>query len=92
MTIRETLHKYLTDRGLWPQEADAVIDAYRDHDTTPDDMTRRMNDDTEGYPPQMMPVLIMCVKAEAVRWIDANKPKHFARAAFTDPQPPRGET
>ncbi len=81
MTIRETLHKYLIENGLWPQEADAAIDVFGD---TSADMKHRMNDDTEGYPPELMPVLIMSIRAEAVRWIDANKPKHFARCMFAD--------
>ena len=84
MTIRETLAKYLVDNGLWPQEAELVIDAYRDNEMTPEDMGRRLNDDTEGYPPQLMPLLLLAIRHEAVEWIDANKPLHFARLMLAE--------
>ena len=83
MTIHETLHKYLTDNGLWPKEAEAVIVNYCVDETTPSDMGRRMGDYAEDYPPQFIAVLIMALWAEAVRWIDTNKPKHIFRPMFT---------
>ncbi len=79
-TIRQKLAKYLTDHGLWPKEAEEVINAYRDGKGYPDDQRRRLEDAAEGYPPQLLAVMIFAVRQEAIRWIDANHPEHFARA------------
>ncbi len=88
MTIRETLTKYLVDNGLGPQEAELVIelviDAYQNNETARKDMGRRLNDDTESYPPQFIPTLLLAIQHEAVEWIDTNKPLHFARLMFTE--------
>ena len=81
MTIREWAEKQLTDRGLWPDEASAVVDAYAEGEES---MAHRWNDATEGYPVSLFAVLLLCLSDEAVRWIDANKPKHFARGMFTN--------
>ncbi len=83
MTIRETLHKYLTDHGLWDKEAELVIDAYRKSEMCFDE-GRRLNDSIEGYPSKLLAILIKVVRHEAVKWIDAYKPKHFARPLFVD--------
>ena len=82
-TIRDKLAKHLTDHGLWPKEAEEVINAYRDGPACPEDQRRRF-EDAEGYPSQLLAVMIYAVRSEAVRWIDANKPKHFARPMFVD--------
>ncbi len=83
-TLRDKLAKYLTDHGLWPKEAEEVIDTYRDSEAYPEDQRWRFEDVAEGYPPQVLSVMILAVRSEAVRWIDANKPKHFARLMFVE--------
>ena len=82
MTIREKLRKHLVDRGLWPREADMVIATYRDSEASAGQLAHRLDDDTDGYPPETMRILIMPINAEALRWIDANEPQHFARRMF----------
>ncbi len=79
MTLRECLHDYLTERGLWPKEADEVINIYQDKENS---MAHRWGDKQEDYPPQLLTVLFVAVRHETVLWIDKNKPKHFARAMF----------
>ena len=85
MTIREKPAEHLTDNGLWPAEAEEVINAYRDGDAYPEDQRGRFEDAVEGYPSQMLAVMIVAVRAESVRWIDANQPEHFARMMFVEP-------
>lgn len=81
MTINEYLTEYLTGRGLWPAEAEAVISQWLE---TPggEPLQGRVNDDTAGYPRELMVIAQLGITFEAVCWIDANKPKHFARAMF----------
>lgn len=81
MTMQQWAEKYLTDNGLWPDEAEAVVEAAKAEKAN-ESMERRWNDDIEGYPKQLLAVLTMPLRAEAVRWIDANKPQHFARMMF----------
>lgn len=79
MTWREWMTKYLVDRGLWPQEAQEVITytlAYNES------ISAILNSPHDGYPPQMDAVVAMCLNTASVEWIDANKPKHFARQMF----------
>lgn len=79
MTITEHLTGYLTKRGLWPHEATAVMDNLKAG--TPA-MEGRWDEDAEGYPDSLFAVLVMSVDQAALEWIDANKPKHFARPMF----------
>lgn len=80
MTIREFLLKHLTDNGLWPDEAETVVQGYEQDEKS---MEGRWSDDIEGYPKVMWAALIVCVNGRAVRWIEANKPLHWAKPMFT---------
>ena len=82
MTIKEYLTEYMTNHGLFPDEADKVIDVYKARE---DSMSQRMGDKIEGYPPEFPSVLLVTIRRDVVDWIDANKPKHWARGMFTDP-------
>jgi len=78
-TIRGKLAEFLTKCGLDPAVADEIIDAYREREECQE---VRFEDPTEGYPPQLLNMVKRGVRAEAVKWIDANQPSHFARAFF----------
>ena len=82
MTWREWMQKYLTDSGLWPEEALAVVNEYVDGNAAMQPIADRGHD---GYPPQMNAVVALGLHATAVRWIDANKPQHWARPMFLPP-------
>lgn len=81
MTVREKMETWLVDRGLFPNEAKAVMDAVV---AQPEQkaMEKRWNDAAEGYPPPLFAVLAMSASDQAVKWIDANKPLHWARPMF----------
>jgi hypothetical protein len=78
MTIREKLVAQLVDHGLWPQEALDVIKIYEDSDAGVS-MKGRWDEDISEYPVALLSTLFLILKGEAVKWIDANKPMHFAR-------------
>lgn len=80
MTIQQKLEEELHARLLWPDEIKAIIEQVKAK--TPA-MEHRWNDDVTGYPPELMATLWMSTKHEAVAWIDANKPEHFARNMLT---------
>ncbi len=78
MTIREELETRLIGHGLWPKEATTIIE-HLENAESHKDMRHRWDDDVSSYAPQLLAVLFMGAKAEAIKWIDANKPMHFAR-------------
>jgi hypothetical protein len=76
MTIQKKLGDKLIDHGLWPDEAFMVIEAMK---ASGDSMRGRWEEDVTAYPETMIDVLWLTAKAEAVKWIEANKPGHFAK-------------
>lgn len=80
MTIAQKLEEELTARLLWPDEIKTIMERVKAK--TPA-MEHRWNDVVEGYPPEMMAVLWLSTKTEAVAWIDECKPQHFARGMLT---------
>ena len=81
MTFSEWSEKYLTDNGLWPAEAKAVDQGTKDSKAA-EAMATRWNDDISGYPPTIIAVLQTNLDRQAVEYIDANCPQHFARPMF----------
>lgn len=80
ITWRNWMEKYLTDRGIWPEEAVAIVtNAVAKNDSLGEIVDRAH----EGYPPVMDASAALCLNSEAVSWIDDNKPMHFARPMFT---------
>lgn len=85
-TLEEKLSNTLVDHGMWPNEAQAVMASVKESPVM-ESMKGRWGQAAEGYPPQMLGVLWMTVKDEAVKWIDANKPQHWAKALLTGVMP-----
>ena len=71
----------LRSHGLWPMEAVTIMDRV---ETRPDmaSMSGRWQDDTAEYPVELMAALMLGVKDEAVKWLKANHPEHFALVAL----------
>lgn len=76
MTIRKTIENHLGRLGMWPDSATAIVSRLDDT------MRGRWDDEATSYSPELIATLKLAAEAEAIRWIDANKPKHFARAAI----------
>ena len=71
----------LTDRGLWPQEADAVLKsilASKNHESLAEVLSKAW----DGYPKPFHAVSWMVARSFAVEYIDEHKPMHFARPMF----------
>lgn len=80
MTWREWMTKYLTEKGLWGEQAIAVIAAYLEDAGSP--MAERMDDVRAGYQKETYAAVAVGLDYAALEWIDANKPNHFARPMF----------
>ena len=78
-TIKAEISHYLESNGLWPDQAEAVVAALQ---AAPGSGGLSFQDPAEHYPPTMLAVLKLNARAEAVKWIDENMPRHFARPMF----------
>lgn len=75
--LQETLYKH----GLFEDEAAAVVNRLKQAPHM-EMMQGRWQEPIENYPAVLMNVLWVAVKTEAVKWIDENKPQHWARPFF----------
>jgi hypothetical protein len=81
MTIRQWAQTYLTDRGMWPQDAVTIIERM-DADPALQSMNGRWDEDTSGYPPALLSALSFNLDLQAVIWIEANCPEAWYRSLF----------
>lgn len=85
-TLRENLEQRFCENGLWPDEAKAVLDLFVEElkETEPymhENIGRRQADE---YPAALSTLLYLRAKKHAVRYIDENKPQHWARPMFAE--------
>ena len=89
MTIRQWCEDQCCQRGMFPEDARAVVDALAAEDTT---MEGRWDHPVDGYPAQLLFVLRMCLDDHALQWIDANCPKAWYRPLFESQESPCDKT
>ena len=80
MSITTFLIIELFQSGLWDSEARQVVEEMQKEMP---EMSGKWEEDIDHYPPQMKAVLWLSAKEYAVKWIDGNKPQHFARAILS---------
>jgi hypothetical protein len=78
MTVAQKMEQMLQENGMWPAEATTIIEQAKTNAGL-FDPSLRWNDDIEGYPAPLLAAVWGSVKFVAVKWIDVNKPRHFAR-------------
>lgn len=86
MTILELIGDHLENCGLLAFDAGIVVAALV---PTLPEMKGRWEDEATGYPPPLLATLVTCANQQAVKWIDANVPQHWARPMFTGEELPR---
>ena len=85
MTVRAFMIKFLYERGMFPQQAEAALaPLFSDPDHS---MVQRWDDQIEGYPPQISALMVLAASDAAVDWIDANLPKAWYRPIFARDDP-----
>ena len=80
-TIKIELIGRAVSCGLWPQEAEKVFAAV-EADKVNAPMNGRWSDPVDDYPPAVIALNWLQMKAKALEYIDAEKPMHFARMMF----------
>lgn len=78
MNWREWAENQLQARGLFPDQAKAVIDIAA-ASAENESMASRWSDSVDGYPETMKSVLWMSIKTHALEWIDTNCPQAWFR-------------
>ena len=69
----------LKSRGLWEQQATAVVQEAKDFPTL---LSVDWEKDTDDYTAEEMDLIKINLDFLAVTWIDKNMPKHWARLMF----------
>jgi hypothetical protein len=77
MTINESLTTTLINHGLFPEQASEVMRRVREN--SDESMQNRWYDEVEGYPPQLLNILLYTAKQEALDYIDETCPKAWFR-------------
>ena len=84
-TIKGVLIKMLVSNGMFAKQAQAVFARFQASDVS-EPMDGRWDDPTEGYPLQMLAILRMGIRQEALRYIDETCPKAWFRPMFAEPE------
>ena len=79
-TVGALFHKRMTDNGLWPKEADAVLKSIADDSSQV--LSEVLGKQSEGYPNSVFAAGWMVVTSAVLKYIDEHKPRHFARQMF----------
>jgi len=86
MTFNEAMKNMMVENGMFPQQADSVLLLAKDHALL-DTMKGRMDEQTDGYPPIMLPVVWVSMQAIALEWIEANLPNAWYKPMFQNNMP-----
>jgi hypothetical protein len=81
MTFAELVTNYCTERGMWPEQAEAVLGMVK-ADPVNASMQGRWDDDVTGYHSSIAVMVRMSINKTALEWIDANQPQAFFRPMF----------
>lgn len=81
MNFKEAMVKAMTSRGMFPSQAEEVIEKYIVSDEA-NTMMDRWHEDIGGYPEALQNVLWMGVKDYAAKWLEENLPQAWFRPMF----------
>ena len=72
----------ITDLGMWPEEATAIMDSAMPVVDDIDDYKMHWNGPAEEYPDAMYAILYLTIRPIALKYIDDNIPEAFFREMF----------
>jgi len=86
MTIRELLVNHLENNGLFESDAKTIIADLEAHPACKT-MNGRWDHGATEYPDPLLRMLVSLADEQAVKWIDATCPNHWARPMFAGGDP-----
>ena len=81
MTLKEKVLKFLTDGGMFDEQAAQVFEAIKNSDEN-EAMRERWNEPAEDYPSVLVSALNVSAAVHAVEWLDENLPLAWFRPVF----------
>lgn len=81
MTIREWAEDYCFQRGMFPDQAKAVVEKAMEHKAN-EAMKGRWNDSIDGYPKPLLVALTLSINDAAVAYIEEKCPKAWFKPMF----------
>lgn len=81
VTIREMMTNKLEDNGFTCDQAEAIVELAIDGEEFKS-METRWDDCSDGYELHTLATIWMGIKIVALKWMDTNAPKHWARSFF----------
>lgn len=81
MTFEDLVKKYCTDRCMFPDQAQAVLDLVK-ADPVNESMADRWQHQISDYPDVLAPGILLTAKDCALAYIDEHLPQAFFRAMF----------
>jgi len=81
MKTRDWIAEQLASKGLWPKEAEKVIETMINGGNCPE-LVAIFGKDIGDYDEKFKVGAMLTAKAETLAWLDENEPKHFARPEF----------
>lgn len=83
VTINALFMKHLVDRGLFPDQAEKILEIARARPIGAM-MAGRWDDQPGDYPTMLIQALTKDIDLAAIAWFDEHFPQHWARSLFTD--------
>lgn len=83
MTFKQKIQEYLKETVYFDEYILSIIDAVID-DERNKEIKNWWNDDINGYPPYMVPIILVGVNAIALEWLKDKMPEHFLIPFFEE--------
>ena len=81
MTFQEKILDLLGQSGLWPEEAESILENLKQGEVGKA-FGNRWGEQMNGYPESVIRGLWLHTQATAKDWLAKNAPQHFARKMF----------
>lgn len=85
-TIEGKILARMVNNGLFPEQAQEVMAAYKASDAGKS-MAGRWSDSPRDYPQAVMGGIWLGIQTQAIDWIEKNCPEHWAKPMFTGQLP-----
>jgi hypothetical protein len=86
-TVRQRCMGFLVGRGMFENQAKEVMDKFEEEFVKEDPYNKKLlRSSASDYPPVILTILFLRLKAEALVWIDANLSLAWFRPMFDDEQ------
>jgi hypothetical protein len=82
-TVAQWVLHQLEERGMFENDAARVLAKLKD-DPTCAAMRGRWDHPISDYPAPLLATVLVAAKAEGLKWIDENCPRHWARPLFAE--------